>query len=539
MLHDGVIALNNNKTKRALLGGSALALLGMATMPASAQTEGDRLIADRCLACHTETGNPQAPFSRISEQRKTPEGWMTTLNRMQRLRGLHLSAEEKRQIIKHLADTQGLAPSETAGKRYLLEQQPNVVDDSPAEYAEMCSRCHSGARFALQRRSQSEWENLVHFHMGQFPSLEFHALSRDRPWFELAVNDVVPQLSKDYGLANDAEWQKWLATDKPELDGRWVIAGFIPGKGAFDAVMRVTEQKADEYSLLVEGQYADGQPLSGGGKAVVYTGYEWRASLTLDGIKMRQVLAADASGKKMQGRQFNRAADELGGRLVAVKSGSSQILATSPSYIKQGESADIRLIGTNLTGKPKLGADLVLDKVLSRDARGMVIRVQAKAGAADGLRQVQVGTAATELAVYGALARVDVSPATSIARIGGNGGLQAKVQSNYRAIGYAAGPDGKAGTEDDLRLGYMPASWSLKPANEVAEHDNDLKYAGTIDRHGIFTPGDAGLNAERKMSTNNVGMLSVVGTVADGAEHVDGEASLLVTVQDFVQSVID
>jgi quinohemoprotein amine dehydrogenase len=87
-------------------------------------------------------------------------------------------------------------------------------------------------------------------------------------------------------------------------------------------------------------------------------------------------------------------------------------------------------------------------------------------------------------------------------------------------------------------LGYLPASWSLKAFDEVAEHDNDLKYAGSIDAKGVFTPGDAGLNAERKMSTNNVGNLAVVGTVNDGATAVSGEAHLLVTVQDFVRELI-
>ena len=79
----------------------------------------------------------------------------------------------------------------------------------------------------------------------------------------------------------------------------------------------------------------------------------------------------------------------------------------------------------------------------------------------------------------------------------------------------------------------------LKPFDEIAEHDNDIKYAGTIDKDGIFTPGDAGLNPERKMSTNNVGNLSVVGTVVDGGNSVQGEAHLLVTVQKFVKPVIE
>ena len=123
--------------------------------------------------------------------------------------------------------------------------------------------------------------------------------------------------------------------------------------------------------------------------------------------------------------------------------------------------------------------------------------------------------------------------------MGGAGGPIPKQKSWYRAVGYAAGADGEPGTADDLRLGYMPAQWSLKPFDEIAEHDNDIQYAGTIDDRGIFTPGDAGPNPERKMSTNNVGNLTVIGTVQDGDQKISGESHLLVTVQKFVRALID
>jgi len=530
--------LNNNKSKRTLLGGSVLALMGaMLTPTASLAADGESVIKERCLACHTQTGNPEAPFSRISQQRKTPEGWQMTINRMQRLNGLVISGEETQAVIKYLSDTQGLAPSETAPHRYVLEQKPNVVEDVDPAYAEMCARCHSNARFGLQRRTLGEWQLHVNTHMAINPTTELHALARDRSWYDIAYNDVAPKLATDYAF-NDPAWKKWQQMAKPELAGSWSVAGFMPGKGDYSATLSVTENSTDNFAIKIRGHYADGTPLQGSGSAKVFAGYEWRASLTVDGVKMRQVLAASEDGSAMTGRMYQAAHDEIGGELKAVN--GQAIVALSPSSIKQGQQKQITLIGSGLKGNISLGQGVQVVKVLSRDADRVVVLAKASSSAKVGMRDVAVGThqASSQLAVYDQIARVDITPNESIARVGGNGGKLPKVQSTYRALAFGAGADGQPGTEDDMRLGYMPAIWSLKPFDEIAEHDNDLKYAGNIDGNGVFTPGDAGLNSERKFSTNNVGNLTVVGQVLDGDNAVEGEAHLLVTVPTFIKRAI-
>ncbi len=530
--------MNNNKSKRALLTGSALALMGAMLTPAvSSAAEGERVIREKCLLCHTQTGDPEAPFSRISQQRKTPEGWQMTINRMQRLNGLVISVEEQQAVIKYLSDTQGLAPSETAPHRYVLEQKPNVVEEVDPAYVEMCARCHSNARFGLQRRTEDEWKLHVNTHMAINPTTELHALARDRSWYDIAYNDVAPKLAVDYAF-NDPAWKKWQQMVKPELAGRWSVAGFMPGKGDYSAVLTLSETSKDHYSLLMTGHYADGTSLEGSGSGKVFAGYEWRASLTVDGVKMRQVMAASEDGSSLTGRMYQSAHDEVGGELQAIS--GSAIVALSPSAIKQGGQQEITIIGSGLKGPVSLGKGVQVVKVLSRDADRVVVVAKAAAGAAVGLRQVSVGrtTSAAQLAVYDAVAAVQITPNESIARIGGNGGKLPKVQSTYRALAFSAGADGKPGTDDDMRLGYMPALWSLKPFDDVAEQDNDLKYAGSIDGNGIFTPGDAGLNPERKFSTNNVGNLTVVAQVLDGDNAVEGEAHLLVTVPTFIKRAI-
>lgn len=528
--------------KSALLIGGLFALTGNGVLCAASQPlSGEQIIQKRCLDCHSETGEANLPYSRISPQRKTPEGWQMTVQRMVSIHEAKMSADERRQVVKYLADTQGLAPSETTGLRYGIERDSNLVENNDPAYAEMCARCHSGARFGLQRRTAEEWELLVHFHMGQIPTLELHSLARDRPWFDLALNEVAPKLAKDFPL-DTAAWRAWQAAKKPTFNHRWTLVGYIPGKGEFDATMQVRDQGGDNYQLSVTGQYADGAPLSGTGHAITYTGYEWRASLTLDGIPMRQILAANEQGTQMQGRMFMAAANELGAELLAQRASENDhaLISAMPSSIQQGRRQEITLVGAGLQGKPQLGPGLRVIKNLSSGPDRIRLLVEADKQAEVGKREVSVGQtrAAGLLTVFDEVARVEVVPGESIARVGGNGTPVPKVMSAYRAVGYAAGADGKPNTDDDLRLGYMPAVWSLKPFDETAEHDNDLQYAGKIDAFGVFTPGDAGPNPARKMSTNNVGNLRVVGTVDHAGGKVSGEGHLLVTIQRFVRSSV-
>lgn len=56
--------------------------------------DGKNVVETKCTACHS--GNLKSGLSRISEQRKSPEGWYMTVSRMQRLNGLSLTADEKK-----------------------------------------------------------------------------------------------------------------------------------------------------------------------------------------------------------------------------------------------------------------------------------------------------------------------------------------------------------------------------------------------------------------------------------------------------------
>jgi quinohemoprotein amine dehydrogenase len=249
---------------------------------------------------------------------------------------------------------------------------------------------------------------------------------------------------------------------------------------------------------------------------------------------MRQVFAATPDGQQLSGRMFQTDADELGSRVVAVREvpGSPVVLAVEPAYLKAGDTAQLTIVGTGMAGSVSLGEG-VSAKVIERGADRIVVEATAAADAAVGSRAITVGgeEAVGLFTVYHSVDAVKVEPGYGIARVGGNGPTAA-VKAGFEAVAYAAGPDGQAGTEDDVRIGVMPAEWSVAPFDEVAATLEDVKYAGAMDAaSGLFTPGEAGLNPERPYSTNNAGNLKVIGTVTEGGQTVSGEGQLIVTVQ--------
>jgi quinohemoprotein amine dehydrogenase len=504
-----------------------MAALGISLAAAPAHGSAEALIRAKCLPCHTEGDDG---ISRISHQRKTPEGWLMSVARMQIVHGLKITDEERRMVVKHLADAQGLAPSETAGVRYGMERRLNTVEAFESEkFTQMCARCHSGARVMLQRRPAAEWEHLVHFHLGQYPTTEYQALGRDRDWFGIALKEMVPELANKLPLQSEA-WKQWQTRPPQAIKGEWSLSGHMTGRGGFSAVMKVAAGAGqDRYTLVFEGRWDDGKPMQGKGQALVYTGYEWRGDLTIDGTPMRQVFALEDG--VMRGRMFLRDQDEIGADTVASlqQAGSSRVLAVHPAYLKAGETAELRIVGSGLAGEVTLPTGVKLLDTVKRSALEVVVRVQAEA-TARGVHPLVVGKASGgSLALYDSIAAVKVLPAFAVARIGGNGTPTAKVEARFDAEAWAAGADGKAGTEDDFRIGVVPAKWSVEPFDEAAVRDEDLKFAGLMDAaSGVFVPGDAGPNPARRMSASNVGNLKVVAEVAQGAERLRAEGQVIV-----------
>lgn len=514
-------------TARALPRLLALAAFGLALAgPAGAAEDGAATLAAKCAGCHERTAG--GGLARVSEQRKSPEGWLMTLRRMEQWHGVVMTDAEEKLLLKHLSDTLGLAPSETAPYRYVLERQPGRVEaPDDAELAAFCGRCHSYARMALQRRDAHEWRKLVHMHLGQWPTLEYQALARDREWFRLADGEIARKLGEKWPFQS-AAWDDWRKRGPVDLSGNWRVAGERPGKGQYAGWMTVRRTAADEYDVSYEMAYADGAKVAGTGAAVVYTGYEWRGTLTIDGKAVRQVFAVAADGRSLGGRWFLDGEDAVGGELRAVRDGQKAILAVQPPFLKAGETTRVTIIGSGMAGVPNLGGATVV-RALSTTLDTVV--VEARADKAGPYTVSVGGLSGPGVVAYDRIDSVRVEPPLAISRTGGGGGPIAPVPAQFSAVGYLNGPDGKPGTDDDLRIGALPAKWSVEDFDEAAVEAKDALFAGTIDLQGLFRPAPAGMNAERGPLLNNYGNLKVKAVVGDGAAAVEGTGHLFVVPQ--------
>ena len=508
-------------------------LLLFFSMNAIAQdSAGAKLLESKCSPCHART---DGGLQRIKDSRRTPEGWDMNLVRMMVVHGVRMTGEERAAMVKYLSDNHGLAPEETEGLRYILERQSNMIEPQPDDtLAAMCARCHSYARFSLQRRTRDEWLKLMHFHLGQFPTAEYQAMARDRNWWEIMSTEMPDLLVKYYPLETDA-WTTWQSRAPADPSGEWRVAGHQPGRGGYHGTMKVNKDGDDQYEVQLDIRYQDGESASGSGRAIVYTGYEWRASIDLGGRTVLQVAALDEDGTNLSGRWFYEDNDVIGADLSAVKSGGGpHIMAVHPAYLKAGQGAEISVHGTGLSGDVSLGDGVEIVEVISADGSTVVVKAMAAADAAVGTRNVKVGGSQADgaLTVYNTVDSVAVEPAQAIARVGDIGGPLAPVPAQFDAVAYLNGPDGTAGSDDDIRIGVMPAKWSVENNGEVAAQMQDSSFSGSIDAaSGLYMPAGAGPNPDRTYSTNNAGDLIVKASVTDGGKAVEGSAHLIVTVQ--------
>lgn len=507
--------------------------LGCQTWAHAGTAPGPELVRTYCSGCHHEN---DGQFERISTIRKTPEGWVMTLFRMRQVHGLVLADGVRDSMVRYLADTQGLAPSEAAPGRFALERRPNAKDlDAGPEIGVMCGRCHSLARVALQRRDEEEWRKLANTHVGQWPSIEYSASGRDRQWFQIATGPLPGKLAALYPFTTTA-WTEWQKRPARDLSGAWVVVGRVPGGKDFYGTARIERDSGADYKAHYQLTDVAGIAFDGDSKAIVYTGYEWRGSADVGDRAVREVYAVAADGNRIEGRWFDPDHAEEGGDWVAVREdGAAQIVAVLPRALRAGTSGSVTIVGTGLGlgvgAKPGLvsfGAGTVASNV-QRDAHTIRAQVKVAAEAAPGLRAVSTGGAvpaagAGQFAVYRQIDQLDVVPAYAIARVGG--GRLAPVSAQFEAIASTRLPNGEL-----LALGPVTADWTSAPFDAEAKRTEDEKFAGHFDKRGRFLPGGAGPNAQREYSGDNVGNLSVVAQAQDGDHAVEGRGHLIVTVQ--------
>ncbi len=488
---------------------------------------GLEILRNSCGGCHQQS--TPGHFARISEIRKTPEGWLMTIFRMQHVHQVQIQESDRDVLIRYLANTQGLAPSETTAARYALERRPNVTDMTlPGDLQVMCARCHSAARIALQRRDSADWLKHVHWHLAQWPTIEYQQNARDRLWWQKATTEVPGQLGELFPLTTVA-WDQWRTRPRADLSGTWLIQSHEPGQGDSWGTATVSRSGEDEYTVAYTLETSTGQHLTGDSKVIVYTGFEWRGSGTLSGRDIREVYAVSEDGQKIAGRWFEAEHAEIGADWVAVRASEAQLAAVVPTAARVGSTTRVVVLGSALNGPVSFGPG-TRSKVVSRDAHTLTVDLRVDPDASPGYRELSIGKLhqGTALAVYDRIDRVEVSPAFGIARLGG--GQIDPVAAQFEAVAFRDVPDG-SGKSRALRLGSLPVNWSVQPYNEDARQADDMKYAGRIEPSGRFLPAVAGPNPQRKFSANNAGNLTILATLEDSGRPVTGKSHLIVTVQ--------
>jgi len=535
----------------------ALAFVGVAAAASAQPSPADGFVIDspvvkaRCGSCHRSDDSGR--MSRISYRRATPENWERTIKRMVSLNHASLTPEDARTILKYLADRQGLAPEELRPIAFEPERRSIEYEYKADETtANLCQSCHTMARVLSERRTKDEWELLLAMHRGYYPLVDNQPMNgpqgfrRTRPVETEPGPDGRPpdnrqpmdraldHLTKTLPLESSA-WSAWAAAmQPPRLAGRWAVSGSQAGKGPIYGVVTIAADAGAPDSFTTEIRYTvarTGEMVTHSGKALVYTGYQWRGR----GSDWREVLFVERDWKTMWGRWFTGAYDEIGIDVTLTRlAGEAVVFGTSVSAIRTGSAAQsLRIFGANLPTAIKaddigLGRGVKVTRVTNATADGLAIDVDVESHAPVGARDLSIAgiVKPAALVVYDKVDGIKVVPLAGMARVGG--AVFPKQLAQFEAIGISNGPDGKPGTEDDLNLGLVDVKWSIEEYTATFA-DDDAQFVGAIDQHGLFTPNVDGPNPKRSGNRNNVGDVWVVADYA-GVKPIRARAHLLVTV---------
>jgi quinohemoprotein amine dehydrogenase len=242
----------------------------------------------------------------------------------------------------------------------------------------------------------------------------------------------------------------------------------------------------------------------------------------------------------MSGRWFTGSYDEIGIDVKLVRLSSDPVvLASDVTALKTASTGrPVKIYGANLPSsiKPEdigLGQGVKVTRIVTARADEIAMEVDVAANAPIGPRDLSVaGTVKpSALVVYDKIDGIKVVPQAGMARVGG--AVFPKQLQQFEAVGLHNGPDGKAGTPDDLNLGIVDVKWSVEEYTATFG-DDDMQFVGTLDAAGLFTPNVDGPNPKRSGNRNNVGDVWVVAELAPiggaAAKPLRARAHLLVTV---------
>lgn len=528
------------------------------TAPARDTDEGipieDNTVVTVCGECHKVDGKFR--MSRISYRRTTPEGWQETIRRMVTLNKAQIDPGDARVIVKYLSDHLGLAPEEARPGAW--ESERRFIDytyTANSDTANVCNSCHSMGRVILQRRTGADWDLLVAMHRGWYPLVDNQVFRRFGPPSTTPGPDGRPPDNRhpmDKALAHlkgafplrTPEWSAWSATmRRPRIEGTWALSGYEVSEGPIvGRVVIAAGPSADEFTTTTTFTYTKtGRTVSRTGRAVIYTGFQWRGRTTVggdDNTSLREVMFVDRGWQSITGRWFAGSYDELGIDVTLTRVARDPVISGfDRKGIRRGAAGQtVRVFGENLpaavtAADVDLGPGVTVTRASLPSPNEMALVVDVSAEAPVGPRDLSLAghVHRSAVAVYEKVDYMKVTPGWGLGRVGGV--MYPKMLVRFEAIAWSHGADGKPDTRDDIDLGAVDATWSLEEYTATFD-DDDIRFVGEIDRtRGVFTPAVDGPNPKRSGNRNNVGDVWVVAVhTLESGEPLRARGHLVVTV---------
>lgn len=483
-----------------------------------------------CMSCHAVDENGK--LARIEYVRKSPEGWAQTIARMERIHGVKLTDEEREQIIKDLSRERGLAPKEAEKVQYWMANKPSYAEANPKNenVVNGCISCHAAGRFVAQRRTAEEWKNLKDFHLVMFPSIYLNNRHLDWP---VVADAALEYLAKEYPL-DSQEWNDWKGKQY-DVEGKWKVVGFQGTKGFYIGESEF-KKKDNGYSENKNIRFLkDQSSKSVQGDVRMYSGFMLRSHYSEGERKLNGTYNVLENGNVIKGDWSQK--NDLGitgeETYYKVQTEKPEIIHMEPRALKKGTTNQVTLYGMNLNKLKaedlKLPNGVTAAKLTVNSDEQAQLELKVEAGAETGTFAVAGQQAIIHggIVVYDNIDNLKISPSYAVARMGGAGPMD-KVSTQFVAYAYSNGKDGKPDTEDDLMIGPVDAEWSMEGAN-----DEDLKYMGTLDKNGLYTPREEGVNKERKYTQENVGTATVTAKTTVDGKVLSAQAHLVSTVPDY------
>jgi quinohemoprotein amine dehydrogenase len=449
-----------------------------------------------------------------------------------------------------LANEQGLAPEELRPGMFEVERR--LIDhdyegDSDTEFT--CIQCHSMGRVMTQRRAGEEWGLLLATHRSLYPLVDFQAFRYGGPASEQddarhPMDRAISHLSETFPLETP-EWSAWSATKRsPGLAGTWALTGYEVGKGPIHGTVSITADPEDPDVFMTAANYVyaeSGERVERSGQGLVYTGYQWRGRSNPGmATELREVMFVERDQQEMSGRWFSGDYDEMGPDVTLRRfSGSAMVSGVYPMAIRRGGALEVQIFGSGIESATAsdldFGAGVTVVSVNGSTDGALRVQLDVSGDAAVGARDLFAFGSLVESAVvvHDGVDRIVVTPETGMARTGG--AAFPKGYQTFEAIGYDDGPDGEAGTDDDLQLGRVEVAWRVEEY-AATFGDDDIEYIGTMGQNGVFDPAADGPNPERAGNRNNIGDVWVVATHESAAgNELAARAHLIVTVPLYIR----